>query len=898
MVAALTGAVDSLPPAGPALTDSLIAQAADRRAVLSDYDDTLAAYNERLPADMVEAVKAIHAAGKTFDVISDRGDEKRGSTLTVFESLDTLPVETRVGMYVAANSGGRVYRYDETGTPVKVYEAPAMSEPVKAEIAAAAEATKARLSEAGTVLHDGVGKIPTESWGAYSYALMLKPGSSEASVRAAAAILQAELDKRGVDVEVNPRFAKDPANPPYVTLSLITKEGAARYIAQARQAGPEDVVILGDSMYVPHAPKKDSWLARLGERASGQARPALGNRTDANMERGVPGALTLSVGTTGDPRAKNLFVLGGKGPSVTWRVLNAVASRPAGARRRESPWAAAGHGLSALALVGTVAAAYYFIGHEMARWGAEIERSLNAAPGPDVLGASLLGFSGILGYGSRVGVNPADDYASARKRAVEIAAARGASESEVLFVDATASLPAWESEDWHYTFEIPGKKGGRALVYVDAHRFLGGLSDLRATVYEGAQASTERRTTALAPQHFALGSRLSPQAALDAVRAEAPAFGARASAILDYRKDEASGDEDLWYRFYDEKGGIASANARTAEVRLEAGAARTPSLSESISPASPIEGFSSFVYDTGLSAARQLAAKAGYAPERLRVAGAALSPRAWGEDWTFDFVSPREGHDKDPRAYSVTVRRTMVSETLVDAISVEDAGRRRGGFVAVPAEALPELAKLSPMEAVAKTGPDARTLELRARWPDGEGPAQLWYVVRGEKGRELKAINAATGEEAVPAPYAWVRSFLTWLAGAALVAAIYGGGWYAMSHAPASTGALQLPDGWHGGVPGGFGGLFGAGLIGAAGVLGAKKADAPALTDDDVRARASATTLYKGYPWSSTEYNSAYYPALERLKADGATPEQVALFVSLCDAAPLKGGRFNPWSGD
>ena len=158
---------------------------------------------------------------------------------------------------------------------------------------------------------------------------MLKPGSSEASVKATAAILQAELDRRGIDVEVNPRFAKDPANPPYVTLSLITKEGAARYIAQARKAGPQDVVILGDSMYVPHAPKAETWLTRLGERASGQARPALGNRTDANMERGVAGALTLSVGTTGDPRTKNLYVLAGKGPSVTRRVLEAVAARPA-----------------------------------------------------------------------------------------------------------------------------------------------------------------------------------------------------------------------------------------------------------------------------------------------------------------------------------------------------------------------------------------------------------------------------------------------------------------------------------------------------------------------------------------------------------------------------------------
>jgi len=904
MTAALTGGVYTLPAAGPALTESLIASAADRRAVLSDFDDTLAHFNERLPPDMVAAVSAIRAAGKTFDVISDRGDEKRGTALIVFESLDTLPVETRAGMYAAVNSGGRVYRYDESGTPVKVYEAPPMTDDVKSRVAAAAEATKARLAEAGAVQHDGIGKVPAESWGPYSYALMLKPGSSEAAVRGVAAILQSELDSRGVDVEAAPRFAKDPANPPYVALSIITKEAAARYIAQARKASAEDVVILGDSMYVPHAPRKASWLTRLGERASGQPLATLGNRTDANMERAVPGALTLSVGTTGDPRAKNLYVLAGKGPSVAYRVLASVASLPAGAPRRGSALETAAAVAGGLAIVAVAVAAIYGFAHAAADWLMEMERGLHdLAREPAAIfgmasGAAALFGLGTLGAPRGVLSNPADDYSAARKQAIEIAVQRGAKADDVLFVEATAALPVADAEHWKYSFEIPGKNGARTLVYVDSRRFLGGPADMRATLYEGAQAPTGRRVNALPAYLFAMGVKVEPQSALDAVRREAPTFGARASASLDFREEPVSGDRDLWYRFYDEKGGVASVNARTAEVRLES--ARASALASSISPASPIEGFSTFVYDAGLAAAKSLAVKAGYAPDNLRVQGASLSPRAWGEDWTFRFVSPRQDSAKGPRGFSVTVRRTMVSETQVDAIAAKDEGPLRL-FAGVPAEALPELVKVSPMEAIAKTGPDASALELQARWPDGEGPTQLWYVARDAKGRELKAINAATGVETVPAPYAWVSSFATWLAGAALVAVIYGGIYYAIAHAPAATSATEFP------VPGniGIGSLFGAGLLGLGGMLGRgakaapKQTDAdPKPTDADVRARASAVMAYKGYPWSQTEYNSVYYPALESLKSGGATAEQLALFERLCAEAPLRGGRFNPWSGD
>ncbi|HAZ09265.1 MAG TPA: hypothetical protein DCZ01_12265 [Elusimicrobia bacterium] len=334
-VAALTGAVYSLPSAGPALTQELIAKAADRRVVFSDYDDTLASYNQVLPEDMVSTIVAVKAAGKDFAVISDRGDEKRAHQLSVFESLATLPVETRAGWYVAANSGGRVYRYDEKGEPVLVFEAPPLGAGAKVKVVEAAEATKSRLQEVGAEQHfPGEGNSnPSESWGPYGYALMLKIGSPEEQVRAVAAILEEELFKRGLQGEVNARIAKNPANPPYVNFSVVIKKTAARYIADAFKVLPDETIIIGDSMYAPHEPKKASWLTRLGAKLSGREIPKTGNATDRNMEKALQGALTFGVGTTGDPRVSNLWVLDGKGPAVTRRVLLSMASKPRGAAK-------------------------------------------------------------------------------------------------------------------------------------------------------------------------------------------------------------------------------------------------------------------------------------------------------------------------------------------------------------------------------------------------------------------------------------------------------------------------------------------------------------------------------------------------------------------------------------
>ena len=65
-----------------------------------------------------------------------------------------------------------------------------------------------------------------------------------------------------------------------------------------------------------------------------------------------------------------------------------------------------------------------------------------------------------------------------------------------------------------------------------------------------------------------------------------------------------------------------------------------------------------------------------------------------------------------------------------------------------------------------------------------------------------------------------------------------------------------------------------------------------------IEAMARSVASQKGYPWSYTEYSLVVATAEDDLRRDGATLAQFNLFHRLIDAAPLRGGRFNPYSGD
>ena len=78
----------------------------------------------------------------------------------------------------------------------------------------------------------------------------------------------------------------------------------------------------------------------------------------------------------------------------------------------------------------------------------------------------------------------------------------------------------------------------------------------------------------------------------------------------------------------------------------------------------------------------------------------------------------------------------------------------------------------------------------------------------------------------------------------------------------------------------------------------AKKA--PRLNSEAAAAVASAKSSLasqKGYPWSYTEYNCALASMMEHLASQHGDAAAQELLRQM-DSVPIKGGRFNPWSGD
>ena len=907
-IAALTGAVFSLPQAGAAITAKVIASAADKQLVVSDFDDTLAGYNAVLPQEKIDAIRAIRKAGKHFAVVSDRGDEKRpGSTqLTVFESLANLPSDVTEGMFVAANSGGKLYQY-QNGAPVKVWEAEALAAEKLEAVKDASAATVARLHEAGVEQHPGDSLNPKESFNTYGYALMIKVGATPVQMKQVAAIMGEELAKRGIEVDVMGRLPKDPSNPGYATFSIITKAPATAKIAEKLGLTASQALVIGDMMYVPRKAKKESWLTRLGLKLSGLPLGETGNETDRNMSKGLPGVLALGVGHKMDPRIPNGWNLAGHGPEVTQKVLESVASKPAQGRSSDDGdkvGTAFQLGLVGM-IIGLGALGWYALASalgDIVRLGEEAVRNWQLSPfGQDAgffLGATTLGMAGMMSaWRPSVLSNPNETFATALKQAREVAAKRGVAADRVEFVEATASMPIRDGAQWKYTFSVPG-----ALIYVDFSTFLGNGQDSRTSVYEGALPS--HKAYPISAQGFSSFVALTPDAALLLLKNEVPGFGSGVSVSLALRPAVDGNGSQMSYKFYDNDGSVGTVGAAGAFVRADQlsakaskAAAKPAGLVHAVAP--------NELYALALEKITAKAATAGVPVSKITFLSGVHETRffngAWiGDEWRFHFGW---GGENGGVQYMVPARRTMVSETMMDAFEPEFKGM-------VSAARLAEGMGAQYFDLSVKLGPDAAlksvdgatrvSLLPRVAPANGDRERDLWYSYQDSRD-ELASMNARTGEIRKGAPSAAkdsaLKSFLMWLGGVALVALIYGGFYWAASNAPVAV--PSVPEGWSGPIPTieemfqGMGGVLGLGML--AGTLRSKKAK---VTDDEIASAAKSVASSKGGIWSHTEYNMAYYNTLESLKSRGATKKQLALFEKLCAEAPVIGGRFNPWSGD
>lgn len=586
-IGAATGVVGSLPVAGPKLSAELIDEAGTKKVIFTDFDDTLGPYNSVLTPEMVAAIVAVKKAGKTVIVVTDRGDVKRpgSSQLTIFESLASIPASDRAGMYVAANNGGRLYKLDEKGEPVKLYEVPSMSEEMIGTVHQAVEALRIKLAELGTAQHPGDALNPAESLNPYGYAMMLKVGTDEATLKKAAKIFEAELAARGIETEVHGKFPKDLKNPPYITFSIMNKSVPVAWFAKELKIRAEDAVAIGDAAYMPRHPDEPTTeqikAQQDAEALAGFPLPKTGNETDRNMEKGLPGMLMLSVGRTADPRMRNGWALEQKGAEASIRVFQAMAKPQA--EQPMTKWETLGTGLF---LAAGLAGSFYTL---YLLYSSMAQAIFNQPPvqlpegwqGPvpdinDIFQMMSIGAAGFLGMIGRPNVmpNPSAMYARAADEAAKLAVKRGYEASQVRFVSATASLPRRDGAEWKFAFQVSREADPKAadMVYVD---FFSGFSsgwDTKVSLFQDVAVPEGRVTLSLSPAVFNMGTRVAPEQALDAVNRELPGFGRAVSVSAELVAEPVSNDTDVWYKFFNNAGDKAAVNARTGEVRVVAAA--------------------------------------------------------------------------------------------------------------------------------------------------------------------------------------------------------------------------------------------------------------------------------------------------------------------------------------
>jgi len=322
-IAETYGVVASLPVAGPELTREVLGEAAGKKALLSDIDDTLVKFRSGpLEPETVARIVALRRAGKTFAAVTDRPDTSKPGTDSAFDTLSSIPAKDRAGIFVSTDKGGKIYRYREDGAPELVEKEKAIEGAERDAIDKAAEATVARLESLGTSL---VASKANE----YGHVIIVKLGTPASVVTKVAEIFSEELAREKLPYEAHGQLANNPEkDAPYVYFSKLSKARAIKRLLELARLDASDVVIMGDSMYRPQLPKGrtpdvEAVILKAAQ-LSGRDIPETGKDTDRDMERAAPGALTLSVGGYADPRMANAFVLDGLNAPMARRVIEAM----------------------------------------------------------------------------------------------------------------------------------------------------------------------------------------------------------------------------------------------------------------------------------------------------------------------------------------------------------------------------------------------------------------------------------------------------------------------------------------------------------------------------------------------------------------------------------------------
>ncbi|MBI3300098.1 MAG: hypothetical protein HYZ75_18175 [Elusimicrobia bacterium] len=325
------GEVRSLRAMSRAHADQVLSKlAADKPELyITDYDDTLQGYKKPLSRANAASLKAVADAGIETVIHTDRPAllaEGKKEDDTVTRSIAEMTAEEKSAITVVSDRGTRIQMSGRDGQLHLVYE----------EKVSWTDAEKAAINEAKAVVAERYGSQEfngkLEDLSAYGYAKFLPIGLTLAQAKEAAALMQAELAKRGLKIDVLGRTPKSPTDAPYIMLSKIDKSIGVKPVRANRRAFEQMRDLLAWGLPASWAQKVWGILQLLPARPIPSAKTLLvgdqffdSHNADMGFAKGAPGALALAVGGKADPRIQNIFVWPSQGETASMEIQAALA---------------------------------------------------------------------------------------------------------------------------------------------------------------------------------------------------------------------------------------------------------------------------------------------------------------------------------------------------------------------------------------------------------------------------------------------------------------------------------------------------------------------------------------------------------------------------------------------
>lgn len=291
---AAEGRLVSLPPISDEHAGQILRalSASKPRLAAIDFDGTLARDGHPMAPELGAALAASAGRGVETAILTTRSARAHGANAAgILDALGTMTPAQRAAIRVAAQSGGELVSFDAAGEPRPSERAPGWS-----------PSEREALREAARLTAEAYGAPGAVEMTDYDLSVTLRTGLDEADVAAAGVALLRELAARAGSVpSLYARYSGSAAHPSYLFVRKYDKSFGVRRL---RGSIPGSFVLL------------------VGDQFFGQ--PGV----DAEMPKGAPGALAISVGGTADPRLDGVFVWPRTGPEGTRQILEALGRAP------------------------------------------------------------------------------------------------------------------------------------------------------------------------------------------------------------------------------------------------------------------------------------------------------------------------------------------------------------------------------------------------------------------------------------------------------------------------------------------------------------------------------------------------------------------------------------------